>query len=309
MSRFTVPLVCSILFVLIGFAFIPEAGIQNDEALFASGIYEQTGIAHGVKIGGHRIPLMLISYLGALKSWVYAPIFRFWKPSPASTRVPVILIGGATVWLFWGLLGRILGLREAIIGAILLTFDPLFLITTCFDWGPVVLQHLLLVAAVLCLVRFHQENQDRYLAGGFFLLGLGLWDKALFGWILSGVTIATLIVFPKEVWKHFSFHNLAIASVAFCLGSAPLIVYNIRFPLETFRANAAYTADDVPGKSRLLRATLNGSALLGYIPRDDPAGPPRAPQTTIEKSSIWLSEKTGGSGSIFLTGPRRERFC
>jgi len=69
-----------------GLAFIPQAGIQNDEALFASGIYEQSGIAQVVKIGGHRIPFMLINYLGALKSWVYAPIFRFWHPSPASTR-------------------------------------------------------------------------------------------------------------------------------------------------------------------------------------------------------------------------------
>src|SRR5256885_16702134 len=105
------PVACSLFFTVIGLGFIPQAGIQNDEALFASGIYEQAGIAHGVKIFGHRIPLMLNSYLGALKSWVYAPIFRFWRPSPWSLRVPVILAGGSTIWLFWSLLRRIARFR------------------------------------------------------------------------------------------------------------------------------------------------------------------------------------------------------
>ena len=237
---------------------------------------------------------MLMSYLGALKSWAYAPIFHFWRPSPASTRVPVILTGGFTIWLFWNLLRRIAGDRAAAAGCVLLTTDALFLITTCFDWGPAVLQHLLLVSGVLCLVRFHQEGHRRFLAAGFFLLGLGLWDKALFAWILSGMAIAALVVFPRELWKPLTWRNLTLAASAFCLGCGPLIIHNIRNPLETFRANAAYNSDDVPGKNRLLRATLTGGALLGYIPRDDPAGHPRAPQSAIERGSIWLSEKTAG---------------
>src|SRR6266446_735295 len=126
----------------------------------------------------HRIPVMLNSYLGAFKSWVYAPIFRFWRPSPFSLRVPVILAGAMTVCLFWSLLRRIAGCRAACVGCVLLASDSLFLITSCFDWGPVVLQHLLLVSGCLPLVRFHQEQRQRFLVAGFFLFGLALWDKA-----------------------------------------------------------------------------------------------------------------------------------
>jgi len=270
------------------------AGIQNDEALFGSAIYEQSGIADHVQIGGKRVPLMLMSYLGALKSWIYTPLFRRWRPSAASTRIPMILVGVATICLFWSLTRRISGPRAAMTACALLTADTLFLLTTCFDWGPVALQHLLLVSALLCLVRFHEEGRWQFLAAGFFLFGLGMWDKALFAWVLSGVAIATLAVYPKALWKRFTFHNLTVSTVSFCLGSAPLIVYNIHFPLETFRANAAYTADDVAGKSRLLLATLGGDALLSYIPRDDPAGFPRAPHTPLERSSVWISEKAGG---------------
>ena len=298
--RCSAPVASSILFILIGFAFIPQAGIQNDEALFASGIYEQAGIALSVKILGHRIPVMLNSYLGAFKSWVYAPIFRFWRPSPFSLRVPVVLAGAMTICLFWSLLRRIAGGRAAAAGCVLLASDTLFLITSCFDWGPVVLQHLLLVSGLLCLVQFHRERHRRLLAMGFFLFGLALWDKSLFAWILSGMATAAVVVFPKELWKSLNPRNLVLATLAFCVGAAPLIFYNIRFPLETLRANAAYTADDVAGKSHLLLSTFNGSGLFGYIPRDSTPGTPHPPRAAIERMSIRISDLTGGRRTGFL---------
>lgn len=289
-----------LIFMLIGLAFIPQAGIQNDEALFASGIYEQVGIAQGIKILGHRIPTMLNTYLGALKSWLYAPIFRFWRPSAYSLRIPVIFAGGLTVWLFGALLARVAGCRAAVCGSVLLATDTLFLITTCFDWGPVVLQHLLLASGAVYLVRFHQERRRRLLTAGFLLFGLALWDKSLFAWIFSGITIAAVAVFPRQLWKHLNVKSLTAAALAFCVGAAPLFYYNVRYPFETLRANAAYTADDVPGKSRLLWSTLSGGGLFGYIPRDDPDGHPRAPQSTIESLSLRVSDLSGSRQSGFF---------
>jgi len=298
--RWSTPLISSLLFILISLAFIPQAGIQNDEALFASGIYQQMGIAQGVKIFGHRIPVMLISYLGALKSWLYAPIFRLWKPSAFSLRVPVILAAGGTIWLFWSLLRRIAGDRAANTGAALLASDTLFLITSCFDWGPVVLQHLLLVSGALCLVRFHHELAPTFLAGGFFLFGLALWDKALFVWILIGMAIAAALVLSRELCKSLNLRNLIMASTAFCLGAAPLIFYNVSFPLETFRSNTGFDSAEVPAKTRVLLNTFSGIALLGYIPRNDAAGHPRDPHGMIENISIRISDLTVGRTTGFL---------
>src|SRR5579859_5170804 len=175
----------SLFFVMIGLTLIPQAGIEGDEALFGSAIYHPEEAVHTIKLFRHRVPLMQMSYLGSLKSWIYAPIFNRWKPSAASIRFPALVLGAATIWLFWLLLRRIAGYRAAAVGSILLATDTSFLLTTCFDWGPVVLQHLLLVSGVLCLGRFYQDHQRRFLAAGFFFFGLGLWDKALFVWILS----------------------------------------------------------------------------------------------------------------------------
>ncbi len=292
--RWYVPLTCAVFFLLIGLAFIPQAGIQNDEALFGSGIYEKVGIAYTIELPRKRIALMLISYLGALKSWIYGPIFKIWRPSATSIRVPVLLAGALTIWLFWRLLRRIAGDRAAAVGAILLAADSLFLLTTCFDWGPVALQHLLLVSGVLCLARFHQEQKIQSLALGFFFFGLGLWDKAVFIWMLSGMVISTAVLFHQELRKAFSLRNLAVAAIGFAIGAAPLIYYNSVEPLTTFRSNAHWDASNVPGKAILLVHTLSGQALFGYINNDKPDGHAAVPATSIERISLWLSDVSGG---------------
>src|SRR5438132_733463 len=106
-----IALSCCVFFIAVGILFAPLLGIENDEALFGSAIWGSPG---------RDIPLMLMTYVGALKGWLYAPVFRFWIPGPYSIRVPAVLIGAATVWLFFLLLRRVGGERVAIIGTILL---------------------------------------------------------------------------------------------------------------------------------------------------------------------------------------------
>src|SRR5438552_13749180 len=185
-------------FFCAGRAFLPHLGIQNDEALFAAALFEPRdsctiGFIHW------RLPIMIMSYLGTLKSWIYAPIFHIFGTGVSATRDPVLLAGVASVWLFYLLLRRVAGQRAAVIGCGLLAVDSVYLLTTCFDWGPVALQHLLLIGGMLLLTRFYQEGGAIPLAGGCFLLGLAMWDKALAIWTLSGIGIAGISVFPRQI--------------------------------------------------------------------------------------------------------------
>ena len=59
-------LIC-LLFIVIGVPWIDKPGIQTDEALFASGIYPPFGPDY---------PLMVMTYVGALKSCIWAMIFK-----------------------------------------------------------------------------------------------------------------------------------------------------------------------------------------------------------------------------------------
>src|ERR1700679_460734 len=83
-------------FVLLGFALIPYAGVQNDEALFSVPIY--------LLISKHLFkdwpPPMVLSYLGALKTWLYVPIFKILGVSVWSVRLPMVLVGSLTIWIF-----------------------------------------------------------------------------------------------------------------------------------------------------------------------------------------------------------------
>ena len=275
---------------------MPLLGLQNDEALFASGIFEPFGVAEFRWVFGHKLPMMLMTYVGGLKSWLYTLVFGVWPPSPASIRVPVLLAATAALGFFFLLFRRAAGPRAAVIGVALLAFDPMFLLTATFDWGPVALQHLLFGAALFLLLRWQQRKCNGWasLAGGFFLLGLALWNKAIFSWMLAGLAAATLAVFPRELLRALTPRRLAVAFLSFALGAFPLILYNARHGMETFRSNTAFDASDLPGRARLLRYTLEGSALFGWLTADDSeAAAPRQPQTALEKASALVSEAAG----------------
>ncbi len=283
-----------LIFVLQGLVFIPYVGVQNDEALFGSAIYEPIHVEYQARILRHMVPTMVMSYIGALKAWTYAVIFSIWPPSPESLRIPVLVMGAITIWLFFLLLKRTAGARAALAGSALLAFDTTFLLTTTFDWGPVAFQHLLLLAGVYLIVRFHESGSPVWLGAAFFCFGMGVWDKALFVWMLAGLGAAALVVFPRQVYSRLTRRNLGVAVACFLIGCWPLVGYNKARDLKTFRANAHYSAAGVDGKLYLVRMSLEGSSLLGYIVRDEPAPAPGRPDSTLEDWSLALSNMMDG---------------
>ncbi len=281
------------LFCVLGLAFVPHAGVQLDEALFASPLYNPPSDFRAVKIFGRNCQLMLLNYLGTLKTWIYAPLFKRWKPSVYSLRVPVILFGALSIWLLGRLLLRISGARAAIAGCFLLATDTTYLLTTVFDWGPVALQHLLMLSALLLLVRFHGSRSLFELGAAFLCFGLAVWDKALFVWMLSGIAVGGLLVFPREVWCAVKLKTLAVAACAFLVGASPFLLYNIQHSSESVGEHLVFTTQDLRGKWEALVSTADGSALFGYIAADSAAGKPRAPESLLERASVALSRRTG----------------
>ncbi|HXB68460.1 MAG TPA: glycosyltransferase family 39 protein [Candidatus Acidoferrales bacterium] len=286
-------LVSCVFFFLAGRVLLPHLGVQNDEALFAAALFDPRS-GYAIKIGHSRLPIMLLSYLGAFKSWIYAPIFHIFGTGISAMRDPVLLAGVASVWLFYLLMLRVAGRRAAVIGCGLLAVDSLYLITVCFDWGPVALQHLLLISGLLLLMRFHQTPGWLPLAGAGFLLGLGMWDKALAIWMLSGIGIAGILTFPRQILAAINLRRVAIAALAFSLGALPLIIYNYKQNLATFRGNVSYDTSDFPNKARLLLATADGRGLFSWLNFEDwQTHNPRPPKGLIQTASARISAFAG----------------
>ena len=141
------PAALAVLFVLLGCLLVPTLGVHHDEALFAEVVWTPE-YAEPCVLGEQRFACMLMSYVGADKAYLYRAIFSIFEPNVWSLRLPVLLTGAATVALFFALLRRAVPERAAVLGAALLATDPAFLITTTFDWGPLALQHLYVVAGV-----------------------------------------------------------------------------------------------------------------------------------------------------------------
>ncbi len=288
-----VPLFSVLIFSFTGLALIPFPGLQNDELFFSGPIYFPDAAFYHVRAGALKIPFMVMSYTGALKTWIYAALFQFAAPNEWSVRIPVLLMGMATVWLTWVWVRRTAGPAAAAVTAILLATDTTFQLTNTFDWGPVALQHILLMAGLVVLQRWLTADSPRMLALGFFLWGLGLWDKALFIWPLAGIAAGLLLVFPRETIRRLRPLSIAIAALSFLIGAAPLVWYNVARHGETASANARFTAEDFGGKAVVLRRTVDGSSLFGYIVYPDPAPGRRPPRTVTGRASVGLSSIFG----------------
>ena len=249
MKTWHFPALAALLFLALGCAVIPYLGAQADETLFAQPWYT----------GDTQQKLMLLPYLGTLKTWLYYP-FRLWaKPSVWALRVPALLTGCATLVIFFGLLRRFLGsVAPAAAGLAILTTDPVFVLCHAFDWGPVSL-HLLLWVGFL---RAFEAN--RYALAGL-CAGLGLWNKAVFIWNLGGFGVAILVLYWRPLWTFVRSRALAVFLAFFVAGIAPLIWYNLITEAATKTAVRNFGWDAMNGKVSIVAHTLTGDGLFGYL--------------------------------------------
>lgn len=268
---------------------MPLAGIQADEALFGSPLFSNIGKGLLSRLRHPGVPSMLMTYLGTLKTWLYWLWLDLAPANVWTIRLPMVFAGAATIFVFFKLVEQSVRRRAALIGAFLLAFDPMFLLTATFDWGPVAIEHLLLVTGCFCLFRYGAQyerratpgepfwhglvwGRDRLLALGLFLLGLGLWNKAIFAWAIAGLMIASAFALWPFVGRELRVRTLAIAAVAFLAGASPVILYNLQQSGATVGQNANFDPLELADKWLQVKATLNGNALFGYITAEFPAG-------------------------------------
>ncbi len=287
------------LFVLLGLPFLARTGLHVDAAYELACFYSCSPPLFKATLWGRDMPLMVIQYLGALKAWLYLPILYF-NPTTFLLRLPLLLVGGASVWMAYALLHRISGRAAAVAAALLLATDPSFLLATGLDFGPIALLHFFLLAGILLLLRFDRTQSRTCLAAAFFLFGLALWHKALFIWMLAGLAAASAVVFPKRLLELFTAARLAIAGFALCLGAFPLLYYNVMTGGATLRTQDVMSAvAPVSQKWLILKNTVDGSALFGFLTEESQRIPSLTPSLP-ERISIGLNHSTGDLGSTWM---------
>ncbi|HEY4362276.1 MAG TPA: hypothetical protein VGN17_14975 [Bryobacteraceae bacterium] len=275
---------------------IPFAGIQEDEALYSMPLYLPLGPEFQIRILHHSIPLMLMSYLGTLKTAIYAVVIRLAGSGVWATRLPMALVGAVTIYIFCHLCfaAHRSGALAAGLGAALLATDPSFLLTNTFDWGPVALEHVLLVSACLLLYRFATNSSQIWrLAAAAFLFGLALWNKALFLWALSGVTVGGLLVFWPEVKRLASRRNVTVAAGAFLVGAFPLVLFNLLNRNATLGENVTLDTAHLAQKWRQVQVAANGNALFGFMVANEAPRAVTGAGSVPGRAAVWIHEHLG----------------
>jgi hypothetical protein len=294
-------LAASSLFILLAILYIPYAGIQTDEALFSAPLFPHIVNDLRLPLLPHHVPLMVMTYIGSLKTLLYWPIFRIFGANPSTLRVPVVLLGAITIFFFFQLARVSAGARAAAIGAFLLATDPVFLLTNTFDWGPVALEHFFLVTGCWFVHRFGSRfGQDApesariwHLAAGFLCWGLALWNKAIFVWALSGLVAGGVLVFLPEIRRCLKPRIVVVAAAAFVAGALPLVVYNLTHGNATVTENAHLDPRSFASKWIQVQLAANGSSLFGYITGDDSWPNPKPPRSSLERASAWIHDHLG----------------
>ncbi len=187
-------------YIILAVIKIQNPGVHFDEAIHvnaALGGIDQTFIFR--KIG--NLPVLLMPYVGALKSYLTASIFYFFGVSPLTIRLPMILLAAFGILLAYFTAKKYLGAIVALIATLLLALDPSFIALTRVDFGPVVIAFVARILALLLFWKFVQKARLKYLLALLLTLALGIYNKLDFIWFFNALVFAGTIIYFKDFKK------------------------------------------------------------------------------------------------------------
>lgn len=174
-------------------------------------------------------------YLGALESYLIAPLFALLGANAVTLKiVPWLLSGvyiGSTGWLGWQVFGRRVGVLSALLAALAPSY---LLVVGLKTWGAtaetLVLGSLTLNLTVYALNSHRQTAQDRALIVLGFIAGVAVWISWLI--VFFAVPVALVLVWQaRDLLRRRGW----AAGLAFVAGSAPFWIYNLGHDWATFR--------------------------------------------------------------------------
>ncbi len=219
---------------------------------------------------GHRLPLMTMGYIGAVKTIAFVPIAATLTLGPRSIRYFTIMIGAISLLAIAGFARRFIGPAAAALAIIFLATDPSFLIYCRTDYGPTVFMMALKGVALWQLIMWWQTGRSWPLYRAAFATGLGVYDKTNFLWIVMAVAGATILL-EHRFFTRLNWRQMACACGFFIIGCSPLIAYNRHWPPPTLTALAAQNHSDGretgPPHSfeEVERRLIQRTAVFGYL--------------------------------------------
>lgn len=248
---------------------IAKPGVQYDEVLFVNAALGGDYVGGGfVAERFHGIPTMVMPYSGALKSWLYAPVFELLGVSVTTIRAPAIAMLAATIVLAYAVARPLFGAWPAALLALLMATDPAFMTMAKADWGPVALAALLRVGALAAYVGWARTASARYLWLLAAAVVLGVFNKLDYLAFAAALALAIVVVDHRGVLARLRARPRAAAVPLAALGAALAFEYvKIVRPARDFPV--ARSDADLAGRVRevwaMLHTTMDGTAIYPYM--------------------------------------------
>ena len=290
MSRLEAIAVAASLAVFLFFAaaWIHLPGPQHDELLHVPVLLRDAYVLFALEVGHWKFPVMIMSYVGALKGWLLRLWFVVVPWGVPGYRSLGITAGLVTVWMTFRFVRRYYGPPIALLSTALVSTDPSFVHTIRLDYGPVALMQFLKMGGLCLLTRWLDAGSWRALAGGMFLFGLGLWDKANFIWFLAGLGATVVLLFPKETLARLRAapSALPISAAALLLGATPFLYYNVSQRGQTWQERGRLEVHWF--KLLQARSTFEGTFMSGLTGEDHLDSAPPAYDIVFPRLADWM---------------------
>jgi hypothetical protein len=246
---------------------LDHPGLDYDELLFVNGALNRGVSELFIVWKWHGVPILLMDYIGALKAWIFHPIFAIWDVTPWSVRIPSLLIGIAGEILLILALRSLFDWRTALYAAPLLLFDPDVLMHSRLDWGPNALGYLFRGGLILSMALWIRKCQIRYLWMALVMILLGCFDKLNFLWVAMSSVAALVFFYGRQLWN--AYRDRPVVHVIFAvmsgIGIAAFIVRAILVSRCIPQPPPASVLERIYQVGHLLFIAIGGGGPLDFI--------------------------------------------
>jgi hypothetical protein len=223
---FTYLLICSALAV-------GTAGLEDDEAVsfrqsaaLAQHAPMQCLGSYDLRFGHICLPVMLAPYVGAPKDYVLLPLFALAGFHVGVARMGAALLAACGIFGAWFFMNRFFGPMPAAGSAAFLALNPSYIDLPLFDQGNIAFSLGILGFLLVAVTRVvDRPSHVRFFTLGL-LIGIGIWGRLNFAWLLLAAGVAVILVFRRELLSMLRYAPSLIAGSL--VGAAPLIRFLLR---------------------------------------------------------------------------------
>lgn len=227
------PFIIIAIYILLSVIKIEHPGINNDQFMFVNAAAFNPDNMFLWK-SYHGFPIMVFPYIGALKSYLYMPIFYFFGVNMWSIRLPQIILIAISLYLLYKSLSTTFNKKIALITVLFLSLDPSNVIYSKVDNGPTVIEFFLKVLTIYLFSVYYKTKNIIFFLSIYPVLILGIFNKINFFWFVNSFFISFIIFYGKSFYNNFkNFGKL----VPFILIAVPYYII-LRFFIKLSRETA-----------------------------------------------------------------------